>query len=162
MHIYTFKQSNLGTAQLNHKHWSRPAAFWSQDKTCTIVSSYHLLFVAAALHPGPPDGSDHQDPAVREEGRRHVFPDDLLLPDVLDALRCRVHDRGLRQEEHGLSHGGHHPLVLCQVQHSLQPPHLRVHEQKGSSQSSVNNWCENCSKELFYVCGEELSILGQL
>lgn len=96
-----------------------------------MIASYSLLFLVAALHPGPPDGSDHQDLAVREEGRRHVFPDDLLLPVVLDALRCCVHAGGLRQEEHDLSHSGHHPLVLCQVQHSLQPPHLCVHEQKG-------------------------------
>lgn len=66
---------------------------------------------------------------------------------MLDALRCCVHDGGLRQEEHGLSHSGHHPLVLCQVQHRLQPPHLRVHEQKGLWFSgSVNS---RCSKELY-------------
>lgn len=66
---------------------------------------------------------------------------------MLDALRCCVHDGGLRQEEHGLSHSGHHPLVLCQVQHRLQPPHLRVHEQKGLwFSSSVNS---RCSKELY-------------
>lgn len=111
----------------------------NQQQACLIarpisplmIASYSLLSPAAALHPGPPDSPDHQDLAVREEGGRHVFPHDLLLPDVLDALRRRVHVGGLREAEHGLSHSGHHPLVLCQVQHGLQPPHLRVHEQKG-------------------------------
>lgn len=96
-----------------------------------MTASQSPPFHIAALHPGPPDGSDHQDLAIREEGGRYVPTDDLLLLVVLDALRRGVHDGGLRQEEHGLSHGGHHPLVLCQVQHGLQPPHLRVHEQKG-------------------------------
>lgn len=96
-----------------------------------MIASFSLLFLVAALHPGPSDGSDHQDLAVREEDGRYVFADDHLLPGVLDALRCSVHVGGLRQKEHGLSHGGHHPLVLCQVQRGLQPPHLRVHEQKG-------------------------------
>lgn len=80
------------------------------------------------LHPGPPDRPDHQDPTLREESLRDVFPDDLLLPAVLDALRCRVHDGGFWQEEHGVSDGGRHPLILRQVQHSLQPPHLCLHE----------------------------------
>ncbi len=96
-----------------------------------MIASCFLLSPVAALHPGPSDSSDHQNLAVREEGGYNVFPDDFLLPAVLDALCCCVHDGSLRQEEHGISHSGHHPLVLCQVQHSLQPPHLRVHEQKG-------------------------------
>lgn len=107
---------------------------WSQDLTDTSLSSlesYFLLFLAAALHPGPPDSSNHQDLAVREEGRHYVFPHDHLFPVVLDALCCSVHDGGLWQEEHGVSHSSHHPLILCKVQYSLQSPHLRVYEQKG-------------------------------
>uniref|UniRef100_A0A3Q3GL20 Opsin 3 n=1 Tax=Labrus bergylta TaxID=56723 RepID=A0A3Q3GL20_9LABR len=98
--------------------------------TVQMFGEATIIPSTTAFHSGPADGPDHQDPAVREEDSCHVFPDDLLLSGVLDALCCRLHDGGLRQEEHGLSHPGHHPLFLCQVQHVLQPAHLRVHEQK--------------------------------
>lgn len=90
-----------------------------------------LTCLTAALHPRPPNGSHHQDPALREESRHYVSSNDLLLPGMLDTLRYCVHDGSFRQEKHGLSNSGHHPIVLCQVQHSLQPPHLCIHEPKG-------------------------------
>lgn len=116
---------------IHFKNSQTSSSVFTQNAFVPLMTASSSLFPSAALHPGPPDGSDHQDLAVREEGCCHVFPDDLLLPAVLDALCCCVHDGGLWQEEHGLSNRGHHPLLLCQVQHSLQPPHLRVHEQKG-------------------------------
>lgn len=56
---------------------------------------------------------------------------------MLDALRRGVHDGGLWQEDHGFPYGGHHPLILRQIQYSLQPANLRVHEQEGLS---LNNF----------------------
>lgn len=107
--------------RVNLESWSNPAT----------ICWYAPLFLAAALHPRSADGSNHQDLAVRKEGCCYVSADDLLLPGVLDALRCCVYVGSLWKEEHGFSHSGHHSIILCEVQHSLQPPHLHLHEQKG-------------------------------
>lgn len=96
-----------------------------------MSASCSVLFLIAALSPRPPNGSNHQDFALWEESRRDVSSDDNMLPGLLDTLRCRLHDGGIRQEEHGLAHSGHHPIILCQVEHGVQPPHLRLYEQKG-------------------------------
>ncbi|XP_066553112.1 opsin-3 isoform X2 [Amia ocellicauda] len=82
----------------------------------------------ASMHPRPSDGSDHQDPPLREKSGQDVPADDLHLPHLLDALCRGLHVGCLWQEAGRHPDCGYNPFFLRQVQHSIQPSHLLHHE----------------------------------